>query len=96
MQVYFPRISPVMSHETPNSLGQCSNNTENFSSLTDNSLEYLHLLHLSITSNELSFEEGTIETSLDVYPCHLQREFNSEVPENHIGGEGRGVNVVTY
>ena len=53
--------------------------------LTDVSLEYLDLSHLSITSNGLSTEDETVEHLLGVLPYQFQLEFVSGDPENQIG-----------
>ena len=58
---------------------------ENCSFLTDDSLGYLDLSHLSITSNGLSIEEETIENLIWVLPYQVEPEFNSDGRENHIG-----------
>ena len=74
---------------------------ENISFLTDDSLEYLNLSHLSLTSNGLSIEEETIENLLSVLPYQFEAGFNNDGPKKHIiqcvcvcvcggGGGGRG------
>ena len=50
--------------------------------LTDNSSEYLELLHLSITTNRLSNEE-TIENLLGVFPHQFELVFDSNSLENY-------------
>ena len=58
----------------------------------DNSLEYLDLSHLSITSSGVSTEEETTENPLGVLPYLFELEFDSDGPENqdHRMGWGGG------
>ena len=65
--------------------------TANF--LTDDSLEYLDLSHLSITSNGLSTKKEIIANPLGVLPYQCEPGFDRDSPEKNINigwGWGRG------
>ena len=64
------------------------NSAENGYFLTDDSLEYSDLSHLSVISNELSIEEETIENPLGVLPYQFELEFDSRTVS--LGGRGGG------
>ena len=67
-------------------LWHCGDSAENGIFLTDDSLQYFDLSHLSVISNGLSIKEETIENLLGVLPYHLELEFDCDGPENLLAG----------